>query len=100
MKSLGSTKTKITEDKIGEYVTHLKINKGVIIHCNILNNNYQQNSRPLYTFAPNKLYVKLLDILPNFFIFKDLQFLHVKLCLTDQNSRQLVVEGKKSINLL
>ena len=55
MKLLGSTKSKITKNKNGENVPHLEIVELVLIHCNIVNNNYQQNSRILYTFVPNKL---------------------------------------------
>ena len=54
MKLLGSTKSKITKDKNGENVPHLEITEEVLIHCNIVNNNYQQGSRVLYTFVPNK----------------------------------------------
>ena len=55
MKLLGSTKSKITKNKNGENVPHLEIVELVLIHCNIVNNNYQQNSRILYTFVRNKL---------------------------------------------
>ena len=41
---------------------HLEITKVVLVHCNIVNNNCQQDSRVLYTFVPNKLFVQLLDI--------------------------------------
>ena len=59
MALLGSTKSKITEDKNGENVPQL-----VLIHCNIVNNNYQQNCRILYTFVPNKPFASLLEISP------------------------------------
>ena len=54
MKLLGSTKSKITEDKNGENVPHLEIAKLVLVHCNLVNNDYQQHSRILYLFVPNK----------------------------------------------
>ena len=54
MKLLGSTKNKITKDKNGKNVPHLEITEVVLIHCNIVNNDYQQNSRVLYTFFPNR----------------------------------------------
>ena len=54
MKLLGSTKSKITKNKNGENVSHL-------VHCNIVNNNYQQDSRILYTFVPNKSFGQSLD---------------------------------------
>ena len=73
MKLLGSTKSKITKDKNGENVSHLETIDVVLIHCNIVNNNYQQNSRILYTFVPNKSFDQLLDISPKkFYIFKNI----------------------------
>ena len=54
MRLLGSTKNKITEYKNGENVLHLEITKVVLVHCDIVNNDYQQDSRVLYTFVPNK----------------------------------------------
>ena len=47
MKLLGSTKNKITKDKNGENVPHLEITEVVLVHCNIVNNDYQQDSRVL-----------------------------------------------------
>ena len=69
MKLLGSTKNKITEDKNGENVPYLEITEVVLVHCNIVNNGYQQDSRVLYTFVPTKWFGQLLDILPKIFIF-------------------------------
>ena len=66
---LGSTKSKITKDKNGENVPYLEITEVVLIHCNVDNNSYQQNSRVLYTFVSNKLFHQLLDISPKNFIF-------------------------------
>ena len=45
MKLLGSTKNKKTKDKNGENVPHLEITEVVLVHCNIVNNDYQQDSR-------------------------------------------------------
>ena len=56
MKLLESTKSKVTEDKRSENVPHLEITEVVLVYCNIFNNNFQQNSRVLYTFGPNKLF--------------------------------------------
>ena len=69
MKLLLSTKSKINKDESGENVPHLEITEVVLTHCNIVNNNYQQDSRVLYTFVPNKSFGQLLDISPpkNFF---------------------------------
>ena len=51
MKLLGSTENKITTDKNGENVPHLEITEVVLVHCNIVNNDYQQDSRVLYTLV-------------------------------------------------
>ena len=48
MKFLGSTKSKINKDKNGENVPHLEITEVVLVHCNIVNNGYQQDSRVLF----------------------------------------------------
>ena len=54
MKLLGNSESKITKDKNGENVPHLEIAELVLVHCNLVNNDYQQDSRILYTFIPNK----------------------------------------------
>ena len=62
MKLLGSTKDKITKDKTGENVILFEIIEIVLTHCNIANNDYQQDSRVLYTFVSNKPFSSLLEI--------------------------------------
>ena len=69
IKLLGSTKSKITKDKNGKNVPNLEITEVVLIHCNIVNEDYQQDSRALYTFVPNKSFKQLLDISAMNFIF-------------------------------
>ena len=69
MNLLGSAENKITKDKNGENVPHLEIIEVVLVHCNIVNNDYQQDSRVLYTIVPNKLFGSLLDISPANHIF-------------------------------
>ena len=64
MKLLGSTKNKITKDKNSENVPHLEMTEVVLVHCNIVNNDYQQDSTVLYTFVPNKPFGRLLEISP------------------------------------
>ena len=64
IKLLASTKNKITKNKNGENVPHLEITEVVLIHCNIINNDYQQDSRVLYSFVPNKPFGRLLEISP------------------------------------
>ena len=69
IKLLGSTKIKITKDKNDEKVPHLEITEVVLVHCNTVNNDYQQDSRVLYTFVPNKPFGSLLEISPTNHIF-------------------------------
>ena len=64
IKVLGSTKNKITKDKSGENVPHLDITEVVLVHCNIVSNDYLQHSRVLYTFIPDKPFGSLLKISP------------------------------------
>ena len=54
MKLLESTENKITKDKNSESAPHLEITEVVLVHCNIVNNHYQQDLKDLYTFVPNK----------------------------------------------
>ena len=69
MELLGSTESKIAKDKNGKNLPHLEINEVVLIHCNIVNIDYQQDSRALYTFVPHKSLGQFLDMLPKSFIF-------------------------------
>ena len=69
MKLLGSTKNEITKGKNGENVPHLEITEVVLVHCDIVNNDYQQDPRVSYTFVPNKPFGSLLKISPANYIF-------------------------------
>ena len=103
MKMLGSTVSKITKDKNGENVPHLEIVELILVHCNLLNNDYQQNSRILYTFVPNKIFGSLLEILlPNHFFLKTFnsEFQEIKIWFTDQTSKPLEVEDKINVTLI
>ena len=72
MKLLGSTKSEIAKNKNGENVPEIEIAEVILVHCNIANNNYQQNSRVLHTFIRNKSFGQFLDISPKNFIFLNL----------------------------
>ena len=69
MKLLGSTKDIIDEDKNSENVPRLGTFEVISVHCNLVNNSYQQASRVLFTFVPNKQYGQLISISPNSLIF-------------------------------
>ena len=70
MKLLGITENKITKDKNDDNVPHLEITEVVLVQCNVVNNDYQQDSRVLYTFVPNKPFGSLLKISPTNKFFK------------------------------
>ena len=89
MKLLGSTESKITKDKNGENVPHLEIFELILVHCYLVNNDYQQDSRTLYTFVPNKPFSSLLKISPANHIFLktfNSEFQEIKIRFTDQTS--------------
>ena len=69
MKLLGSTESKLTKDKNGENVPHLEVAELVLVHCNLVNNDYQQDSRILYTFVPSNTFGSLLEISPKNHVF-------------------------------
>ena len=82
---------------------HLEITEVILTRCDVVNNSYQQNSRVLYTFAPNKLFGQLLDFsLENFIFLKAFhsEFSHIKVWFTDQNSNPLDIEDKINITLV
>ena len=101
MKLLGSTENKITKDKNGENVPHLEITEVVLVHCNIVNNDYQQDSRVLYTFVPNKPFGSLLEISPANHIFLktfNSEFDEIIVWFIDQNRDALEIEDR--VNLM
>ena len=86
MKFLGRTETKITREKNGENVPPLEVVELLLIHCNIVDNSYHQNSRILYTFVPSKPFGSLLEISPpNHIFFKTFnsEFYEIKVWFTD-----------------
>ena len=89
MKLLGSTENKTTKYENGENVPHLEITEVVLVHCNIVNNDYQQDSRILYTFVPNEPFGSLLEISPTNHIFLkkfNSEFQNIEVWFTDQKS--------------
>ena len=103
MKLLGSTESKTTGEKNTENVPHLEVAELVLIHCNIVDNNHQQDSKILYTFVPNKSFDSLLEISPPNHIFLkkfNSEFQEIKVWFTDQNNNPLEVEDKINITLI
>ena len=103
MKLLGSAENKINKDKNGEYVPHLEVVEVVLVHCNLVNNDYQQNSRILFTFVPNKTFGSLLEISPPNHVFLktfNSKFQEIKIWFKDQTSKPLEVEDKINVTLI
>ena len=103
MKLLGSSKNKITKNKNGENVSHLEITEVILVHCNMVNNDYQQDLRVLYTLVPNKPFGSLLDISPtNHISLKTFnsEFNEIEVQFTDQNSQPLEIEHKINLTMV
>ena len=103
MKLLGSTKDIIDSDKNSENVPRLENVEVVLVHCNLVNNSYEQASRVLFTFVPNKQYGQLISISPNSLIFVktlNTEFLEIKVWLTDQNNNSLEIEDNVNTSLI
>ena len=103
MELLGSNENKITKDKNSENVPHLQIIEVVLVHCDIANNNYQQDSRILYTFVLNKPFGSLLEISPTNHIFLktfNSEYSEIKVWFTDQNSKPLEIEDRINLTIV
>ena len=103
MKLLGSTENKITKDKNGENVPHLEITDVVLVHCNIVNNDYQQDSIVLYIFVPNKTFGSLLETSSTNHIFLktfNSEFQTIEVWFINQNSQRLEIEDRINLTLV
>ena len=103
MKLLGSTENDITKEKNGENVPHIEITEVVLVHYNMVNNDYQQGSRVLYTFFPSKPFGALLDISPKKHIFlKTLnsEYNEIEVCFTDKNSKTLQIADRINLTMV
>ena len=103
MKLLGSTSNTIDADKDSENVPRLENVEVILVHCNLGNNTYQQASKVLFTFVPNKQYGQLIRISPHSLIFlktMNAEFSEIKLWFTDQNDNALEIEDNVNISLI
>ena len=103
MKLLGSTKDAIDADKNSDNVRRLENVEVVLVHCSLVNNGYQQASRVLFTFVPNKQYGQLISISPNSLIFlktMNTEFSEIEIWFTDQNNNSLAIEDNINISLI
>ena len=102
MKLLGDGPV-IDKDKNGANISQLEIVTTVLVHCNIVQNNYQQASKVLYTFVPDKIFGQLISICPCSLIelkTTDTEFNFIEVWLTDQNNKPLEIEGNANITLI
>ena len=103
MKLLGSTKDTIDANKNSENVPRLENLEAVLVHCNLVNSSYQQASRVLFAFVPNKQYSQLISISPNSLIFlktMNTEFSEIEILFTDQNNNSLEIEDNVNISLI
>ena len=102
MKLLGSTKDTIDKDKDSENVPRLENVEVILVHCNLVNNSYQQASRVLFGFVPNKQYGQLISISPHSLIFlktMNIDFSEIEIWFTDQNNA-LEIEDNVNVSLI
>ena len=103
MKLLGSTENKITKGKNGENVPHLEITEVALVHCNMVNKDYQQDSWVLYTFVPNKTFGSLLDISASNHIFLktfNSEYDEIVVWSTDQNSQPIEIKDRINLTMI
>ena len=103
MKLLGSTKKDVDKDKDGEDVPKLESVEVVLVHCNLVNNSYQQASKVLFTFVPNKQFGQLITISPHVLTMLKItnaEFQFIQVWFIDQNNRRLEIEDSVNIALI
>ena len=91
------------KDKNGENVPHLEVVQLVLVHCSLVNNDFQQDSRILHTFVPKKTFGSLLEIWPTNNIFLktfNSEFQEIKIWFTDQKSKPLEVDDRINVTLI
>ena len=92
MKLLGSTKKDVDKDKDGEIVPKLESAEVVLVHCNLVKNDYQHTSKVLFSFVPNKKFGQLINISANSLMIMNTlntEFSYVEVWFTDQASKRL-----------
>ena len=100
MKLLGSARKDVNQDKDDENVQKLKSVEVALVHCNLVNNNYQQPSKALFIFVPNKQFGQLTTMATHSLtILKttDPEFQSIRLLFLDQNNRLFEIEDNVNI---
>ena len=89
MQLLGRSKKDIDQNKDGEIVPKLETVEVVLVHCNLVNNNYQQGSKVLFTFVPNKQFGQFVNITPHsptMLKTTNTEFCFIEIWFIDQNN--------------
>ena len=103
MQLLGTSKKVIDKNKNGELVLRLETVEVALVHCKLVNNNYQQASEVLFTFVPNKQFGQLITITPQsptMLEKTNANFSFIEIWFTDQNNRSLEIEDNVNITLI
>ena len=103
MKLLGSTKNVVDKDKNSKNVPKLESVEVVLVHCNLVKNDYQDASKVLFSFVPNKQFGQSLNISPHVFTMMNTvntEFSSVEVWLTDQSSKPLEIEDNVNLTLI
>ena len=103
MNLLGSTNDFIDADKNSEKVPRLENVEVVLVHCNLVNNSYQQTSRVLFTFVPTKQYGQLISKSPHSLVFlktMSMEFSEIEVWFKDQNNNALEIEDNVNTSLI
>ena len=101
MRLLGSSTDTIDGDKNSELGPKLESVDLVLVHCNLVNNNYQQTSKVLFTFVPNKKYGQLITVSPEVLIMLktvNTEFSFIEIWFTDQDNGPLEIEDSVNIS--
>ena len=103
MRLLARLEKDIDQDKDGEIVIKLEAVEVVLVHCNLVNNNYQQASKVLFTFVSNKQFDQVINISPDALVMlntTNTKFSFIEVWFTDQNSKKLEIEDNVSTTLI
>ena len=103
MKLLGSTKKDVDSNKNGEIILKLESVEVVLVHCNLVKNDYLGSSKILFSFVSNKQPGKLINISQNALIMMKTvttEFSYIEVCFTNQNSNALETEDNVNLTLI
>ena len=103
MKLLGSTKKDVNSDENSENVPKLESVEVVLVHCNLVKNDYQQSLKFLFSFVPNKKFERLINISPNTLTMMNTintEFSFLEVWFTNQVSKALEIEDNLNLTLV